>query len=83
MRGPVRLRQAVPRGTVFIAEGTPDQPSNVLTAAVVEIVRVGGPELQPGAVAVQVAPAVEGLAEAPPSAPLEIPPTDGHSGHGA
>ena len=55
----------------------------MLTDALVEIVRVGGPDLQPGAVAVQVTPAVEGLAEAPPSAPLEIPPTDGHSGHGA
>ena len=83
MRGPVRLRDAVPHGTVFIAEGTPDQPSNVLTTALVEIVRVGGPELRPGAVAIQVTPAVEGLAEAPPSAGLEIPPTNGHSGHGA
>ena len=83
VRGPVRLRAAVPHGSVFIAEGTPEQPSNVLTEALVELVRVGGPELQPGAVAVQVAPAVEGLAEAQPSAPLEIPPTDGRSGHGA
>ena len=84
VRGPVRLRAAVPRGTVFIAEGTPDQPSNVLTDALVQIARVGGPELQPGAVAVQVTPAVEGLAEAPPSAPLEIPPTGpGQSGHRA
>ncbi len=31
----------------------------------------------------QVAPAVEGLAEAPPSAGLEIPPTNRHTGHGA
>ena len=77
------VRDAVPRGTVFIAEGTPEQPSNVLTEPLVQIVRVGGPDLQPGAVAVQVTPAVEGLAEAPPSAPLEIPPTDGQSGHGA
>ena len=39
---------------------------------------------RPGAVAIQVAPAVEGLAEARPSAPLEIPPTGpGQSGHGA
>jgi NADH-quinone oxidoreductase subunit G len=83
VRGPARLRQAVPGGSVFIAEGTLEQPSNVLTDALVEIVRVGGPVQQPGAVATQVAPAVEGRAEAPPSAPLEIPPTNGHSGHGA
>ncbi len=83
VRGPVRLRDAVPNGSVFIAEGTPDQPSNVLTDALVQIVRIAGPDLQPGAVAVQVAPAVEGLAEAPPSAGLEIPPTNGQSGHGA
>jgi NADH-quinone oxidoreductase subunit G len=68
---------------VFIAEGTLDQPSNVLTDPLVEIVRVGGPAEQPGALSTQVTPAVEGRAEAPPSAPLEIPPTNGHSGHGA
>jgi NADH-quinone oxidoreductase subunit G len=82
VRGPVRLRAAVPHGSVFIAEGTPDQPSNVLTESLVEIVRVGGADAQPGAAAIQSTPAVEGLAEAPPSAPLEIPPTGpSQSGH--
>jgi NADH-quinone oxidoreductase subunit G len=80
----VRLRQAVPNGSVFIAEGTPDHPSNVLTDPLVQIVRAGGPEPQPGAVSIQSTPAVEGLAEAPPSAPLAIPPTGpGQSGHDA
>jgi NADH-quinone oxidoreductase subunit G len=84
VRGPVRLREAVPRGSVFIAAGTADEPSNALTDALVEIHRVGGPEIAAGAVATQVAPAIEGRAEAQPSAPLEIPPTGpGQSGHGA
>ena len=83
MRGPVRLRNAIPRGSVFIAAGTADEPANALTDALVEIRRIGGPQVETGAVAIQVAPAVEGLAEARPSAPLEIPPTDGQSGHGA
>ena len=56
----------------------------MLTDALVQIARVGGPTEQPGAVSTQVAPAVEGMAEAPPSAPLEIPPTGpGQSGHDA
>ena len=83
VRGPVRLRQAIPNGSVFIAEGTGDEPSNVLTEALVQISRVGGPDVHAGAVAIQSTPAVEGLAEAPPSAPLEIPPTAGQSGHDA
>jgi NADH-quinone oxidoreductase subunit G len=84
VRGPVRLREAVPRGSVFLAEGTRDEPANALTDALVEIRRIGGPETEPSAVPVQVAPAAEGLAEAQPSAPLEIPPTGpGQSGHGA
>jgi NADH-quinone oxidoreductase subunit G len=84
VRGPVRLRDAVPRGSVFIAAGTTDEPSNALTEALVEIHRIGGPEVGASAVATQVAPAIEGLAEARPSAPLEIPPTGpGQSGHGA
>jgi hypothetical protein len=69
---------------VFIAEGTPEEPANALTDALVEIRRIGGPEVAASAVATQVAPAIEGRAEAQPSAPLEIPPTGpGQSGHGA
>jgi NADH-quinone oxidoreductase subunit G len=41
--------------------------------------RVGGPARpEPSAVPVQVAPAVEGFAEMPPSAPLPIPPREAH-----
>ncbi len=72
------LRAAVPRGTVFLAEGTHDQPANALTEAVVAVRRVAGAA---GPVATgfpaQVQPAAEGLAEAPASAPLDIPPTAG------
>jgi NADH-quinone oxidoreductase subunit G len=75
VRGAVKLRAAVPGGSVFLAEGTPEQPANSLTAAMVEVRRVGGPaEPVPSAVAAQVAPAAEGLSEMPPSAPLDIPP---------
>jgi len=85
VRGPVRLRQAVPSGSVFLAAGTPDEPANALTEATVAIRRIGGPEALDGSgVPVQIAPAVEGRAEAQPSAPLEIPPTGpGQSGHDA
>ena len=84
VRGAVRLREAVPRGTVFLADGMPENAANHLTEAIVEIERVGGPELAASAAAAQVAPGIEGLAEAPPSAPLAIPPTGpSQSGHGA
>jgi NADH-quinone oxidoreductase subunit G len=85
VRGPARLRAAVPSGSVFLAAGTAEEPANALTDAVVEIRRVGGPDPHDaGAVATQVAPAVEGRAEAQPSAPLEIPPTGPRqSGHDA
>jgi hypothetical protein len=63
---------------VFIAEGTHEDPANSLTDALVEVRRVGGPPApEPSAVAAQVAPAAEGLSEAPASAPLDIPPTTG------
>jgi NADH-quinone oxidoreductase subunit G len=75
VEGAVRLRAAIPGGSVFIAEGTHEQPANALTESLVEVRRVAGPaEPEPSAVPAQVAPAVEGLAEAPPSAPLPIPP---------
>jgi NADH-quinone oxidoreductase subunit G len=75
VRGAVKLRAAVPGGSVFLAEGTHDQPANALTAPMVEVRRVGGPAApEPSAVAAQVAPAAEGLSEMPASAPLDIPP---------
>jgi NADH-quinone oxidoreductase subunit G len=75
VRGAVKLRAAVPGGSVFLTEGAADQPANVLTTPMVEIHRVGGPaEAVASAVPAQVAPAAEGLSEMPPSAPLDIPP---------
>jgi NADH-quinone oxidoreductase subunit G len=75
VKGAVKLRAAVPGGSVFLAEGTHDQPANVLTAAMVEVRRVGAPaQPEPSAVPAQVTPAAEGLSEMPSSAPLDIPP---------
>jgi NADH-quinone oxidoreductase subunit G len=75
VRGFVRLRASVPGGSVFIAEGTQEEPANVLTDAVVEVRRVGGPAApEPTAVGVLSTPAGEGPGEMPPSAPLDIPP---------
>jgi NADH-quinone oxidoreductase subunit G len=71
VRGTVKLRAAVPAGSVFLAEGVTDAPANRLTGSVVQIHRVAAARpVEASAVAVQVAPAVEGLAEMPPSAPL-------------
>jgi hypothetical protein len=64
----------VPGGSVFLAEGTQEQPANVLTDGLVEIRRVGGEPVGASAAAAQSQPAAEGLAEAPASAPLPIPP---------
>jgi NADH-quinone oxidoreductase subunit G len=87
VKGPVKLRAAIPGGSVFIAEGTHEQPANALTEAMVEVRRVGGAAGTPSAVAAQVAPAAEGLSEMPPSAPLDIPPaapgTQSEEGSGA
>jgi NADH-quinone oxidoreductase subunit G len=77
VQAPVRLRAAIPSGTVFLAAGTEEEPANLLTAGLVEIRRVGGGENGRTAVAAQVVPAAEGLAEAPASAPVDIPPTTG------
>ena len=77
VQGAVKLRAAIPGGSVFLAEGTHEQPANALTEPLVEIRRVGGPAAaEPSAVPAQVAPAAEGLAEMPPSAPLPIPPRE-------
>ena len=42
MKGAVKLRAAVPGGSVFLAAGTHEQPANVLTEAMVQVRRVGG-----------------------------------------
>ena len=77
VKGAVKLRAAVPAGSVFIAEGVIDAPANALTEPLVQVHRVAGPAApEPSAVPAQVAPAVEGRAEAPPSAPLPIPPRE-------
>ena len=75
----MKLREAIPAGSVFLAEGIASDNANVLPSGVVEIHRVmGSPPTptDPSAAPAQVAPAVEGLAEMPPSAPLPIPPRE-------
>jgi NADH-quinone oxidoreductase subunit G len=47
VRGPVRLRTAIPNGSVFLAEGTPGEPSNALTGALVEVRRAAPLDLPP------------------------------------
>ena len=76
VRANVKLRDAVPAGSVFLAEATAENNANVLTHGLVEIHRIGAGSLDPSAVAAQIQPAVEGLAEAPSSAALPIPPRD-------
>jgi NADH-quinone oxidoreductase subunit G len=77
VKGAVKLRAAVPVGSVFLAAGVSEEPANVLTEALVTVRRVGGPAVpEPSGVPAQVAPAAEGLAEMPPSAPLPIPPRE-------
>jgi NADH-quinone oxidoreductase subunit G len=79
VKGAVKLRAAVPAGSVFLAEGVVDEPANALTETFVEVQRVAGPAAaEPSGVPVQVAPAAEGLSEMPPSAPLTIPPREAH-----
>jgi hypothetical protein len=41
VRGPARLRAAVPGGSVFLVEGTHEQPANLLTEPLVAVRRVG------------------------------------------
>ncbi len=76
VRANVKLRDAVPAGSVFLAEGTAENNVNVLTHGLVEIHRIGAGSLDPSAVAAQIQPAVEGHSEMPPSAPLPIPPRE-------
>ncbi len=76
VRAQVRLREAVPQGSVFLAEGTREDRPNVLAPGLVEIHRIGPGSIEPSAVPAQMQPAVEGRAEMPPSAPLPIPPRE-------
>ena len=75
VRGAARLRAAVPGGSVFLVAGTHEEPANALTEPLVAVRRVGGDAEQAAATAAIATPAGEGHAEAPPSAPLDIPPT--------
>ncbi|HET6550051.1 MAG TPA: molybdopterin-dependent oxidoreductase, partial [Solirubrobacter sp.] len=74
VQGAVRLRAAIPNGSVFIAEGTHTDGANTLTERVVDVRRIGPGGEQP--LPIQTQPAVEGFAEMPPSAPLPIPPRE-------
>ena len=75
MQGAALLRASVPTGSVFVVEGTASDGANLLTDPLVEVRRVGGVATAvPSAEPVIHQPAVEGLAEAPQSAPLESPP---------
>jgi NADH-quinone oxidoreductase subunit G len=84
VQGPVKLRASVPVGSVFLAEATEEQPVNSLAEPLVEIRRIGLEPIAPSALAAQVTPAGEGLAEAHASAPQNIPPVgaDGNESRG-
>jgi NADH-quinone oxidoreductase subunit G len=81
VQGAARLRAAVPAGSVFLVEGTNEQPANLLTEPLVAVHRVGGAADRAAGEPAIVTPAAE-QAEAPASAPLDIPPTDPHGGAG-
>jgi NADH-quinone oxidoreductase subunit G len=85
VRGAARLRASIPSGEVFLVEGTHEDPANALTTPLVAVARVGGTVEGPAATAAVVTPAGEGEAEAPQSAPLDIPPgpSPGQSEDGA
>jgi NADH-quinone oxidoreductase subunit G len=76
VRAQAKIRDAIPAGSIFLAEGTHADNANVLTHPLVEIERLGSGPVDPSAVPIQVQPAVEGLAEAPQSAGLPIPPRE-------
>jgi NADH-quinone oxidoreductase subunit G len=71
-----KIRDAVPAGSIFLAEGIAADNANVLTHALVEVHRVGPGPIEASATPIQVQPAVEGLSEMPQSAPLPIPPRE-------
>jgi NADH-quinone oxidoreductase subunit G len=71
-----RIRAAIPAGSVFVAEGIAEDNANVLTHGIVEVHRVGPGSTEASSIPIQSQPAVEGLAEMPPSAGLPIPPRE-------
>jgi len=79
VRGAARLRASVPTGSVFLVEGTQDEPANLLDEPLVAVRRVGRDAERAPAEPAVLTPAGEGYAEAPPSAPLDIPPTPGQA----
>jgi NADH-quinone oxidoreductase subunit G len=81
VRAVARLRASVPGGSVFLLEGTHEHPANLLTEPLVAVRRVGGAAAQPDATPALVTPSGEGYAEAPASAPLDIPATAGGEKH--
>jgi hypothetical protein len=84
VRGTAHLRASVPGGSVFLVAGTHEEPANLLTEAVVAVQKVGGlATTAPDAAAAILTPAGEGQAEAPPSAPLDLPGSDPAPGSAA
>ncbi len=70
VRAAARLRASIPGGSVFLVEGTDDEPANRLAGPLVEVRRVGGAAQETAAASAILTPAGEGHAEAPASAPL-------------
>jgi len=77
VRGPVRLRAAIPSGTVFLAEGTSSDPANALTERTVAVTRLAASAPEVSTVGIQATPGIEGRSEMPASAPMPIPPVTG------
>ena len=75
VHGAAKLRQAIPAGSVFLAEGMPEQPASLLTTPIVHVRRAGGSADDAQITPVMVAPAAgedpsnpprEGRHESPP-----------------
>jgi NADH-quinone oxidoreductase subunit G len=69
VRGPVKLRAAIPAGSVFVALGTPDSPGNAVPAGPVEVRALAGVSAEPVPVLVGA-----GGDEAPEPPSAESPP---------
>ena len=81
VKGAVKLRAAVPGGSVFLAEGTHEQPPTCSPSRWSRCASARARRAEPSA-GREVAPAAEGLAEMPPSAPLDIPPSGPEASRG-
>jgi NADH-quinone oxidoreductase subunit G len=76
--GAAKLRQAIPAGSVFLAEGMADQPASLLTHPIVEVRRTGGPADASPIAPVMVSPAVgEDPADPPRTDTRSSPPGTG------